>query len=135
MRIPQARPSCADAETLAVARQVELSHIHESGAGCYQSDQYNGSITFEFPLAQEARYLELPGLETDQELVILRRDEQGLWRPRDNLRWAKAQGTGKAVVIDLDSLIHWRGEPITQIAIQLTRPGEISLQAPPRLIR
>ncbi|HKM54266.1 MAG TPA: hypothetical protein VJY33_12725 [Isosphaeraceae bacterium] len=123
------------AQTLAVARLVELNQIHESGPGHYQSDQATGLVKFEFPPAPEAHYLELPGLETDQELVILRRDAQGEWRPRENFRWARSPAAGSGAVIDLEGLIHWRGEPISQIAIQLTRPGEISLLGPPRLLR
>ena len=125
----------SQAQTIAVARVVELNQIQESKPGHYHSDQPSGRLTFEFPAVAGPHYLELPGLETDQELVILRRDKHGDWRPRENLRWAKTSGAGRGAVIDLEGLIHWRGETITQFAIQLTRAGEISLQEPPRLIR
>jgi hypothetical protein len=32
-------------------------------------------------------------------------------------------------------MIHAWGQPLSQISLQLTRPGAIALEAPPRLLR
>jgi hypothetical protein len=133
---PYLRPAAPGpgARTVAVAKRIELHSMLESGAGRYRSDGIPGSIKIEFPRS-EARYLELPGLAADQELVIFRCDPQGRWRPGPNFHWVQPRGHDSNAVVDLDGLIHWWGEPLTEIAIQLTRTGEVSLQGPPRLLR
>ena len=124
----------ADARTVAVARRIELNHIDEPTPGRYVGEKFAGSIKFEFQPTDGARYLVLPGLRSDQELFILRRDAQGRCAGQD-ARWVQPPGSHGTAVIDLAGLIHWWGEPLTQFTIQFTRPGEITLNEPPRLLR
>jgi hypothetical protein len=130
------RPAVTDphAQPLSVARLVRLSHISEVAPRQYRSEDVPAFILLEFQPTSLARYLELPGLLADQELIIFRIDAQGRWRPGQNLHWEQPRQI-KGAMVNLDGLIHWWGEPITQIAIQFTRPGQISLSALPRLLR
>jgi hypothetical protein len=123
-----------DARTVAVAKRIELYKMLESGAGRYRSDDIPGFVKIEFPTS-EARYLELPGLTADQQLVIFRCDSQGRWRPGQKVYWVQPRGHDSHVVVNLDGLIHWWDTPLTSIAIHLTRTGEVSLQGLPRLLR
>ena len=92
-------------------------------------------MRYEFEPTEDARYLILPGLKTDQELEIYFRDGQERWPPARFVRWLASHLSDEPPVVDLERMIHLWGEPVTQIAIQFTRPGEITLSAPPRLTR
>ncbi len=125
----------ADARTLAVARRLELNQVREDKPGQYRSDVSVGYIRFEFDPTPEARFLVLPGLRADQNLMINCSDPRGRWRPGRYFQWLKSPKSDSPAVIDLESMIHIWGEPITQFTIRFTRPGEIALQGYPRLLR
>jgi hypothetical protein len=125
----------ADAVTLAIARRIELNDLRQDRPGRYRSDRGPGSLKCIFDPTAGARFLELPGLRTDQELVISWCHAGGKWRPGHSFRWLASPPPAGPPVVNLESLIHWSEEPITEIAIQLTRAGEIALEAPPRLLR
>ena len=82
-----------------------------------------------------ARFLVLPGLKSDQKLEIYFRDVDERWRSARFVHWPPSPRSGEQPVADLERMIHLWGEPVTQIAIQFTRPGEIALEGPPRLMR
>jgi hypothetical protein len=124
-----------EARTLSIARVVELNNIHESAPGRYRTNRVPAFIKYEFQPTSQARFLVLPGLCGDQELVIFRVDAQGRWRPGQNIRWVQPLRYDSTAVVELNGLIHWRGGPLTQIAVRLSRPGEIRLGGPPRLLR
>jgi len=124
-----------DTHTVAVARRLELERACEDRPGFYRSEGVPGLVKCEFDRSTDARFLILPGLQTSQELDIFLRDGQGRWRPGQFVRWLPSPRSDKNAVIDLSTMIHLWGEPITQIAVQFTRPGEIALEGPPRLLR
>jgi hypothetical protein len=125
----------ADAVTLAIARRIELNEIRQDQPGRYRSDRVPGSLKCTFDPTTGARFLELPGLRADQELMIFWCDAAGSWRPGHSFRWLTSPPPAGPPVVDLESMIHWPDEPITQMVIHLTREGEIALEAPPRLLR
>ncbi len=109
--------------------------IHEIGPMRYRGDDSRSFVTFEFQPMTEAHYLVLPGFTTDQELRIVKCDARGRRHPRQDLFWDQTTGPAGNAVIDLSGLIGWWGDPVEQIAVEFTRPGEISLQGAPRLLR
>ena len=103
--------------------------------GRYRSNLVPGSIKFAFDPANEPRFLVLPGLEADQDLIIFLCDIKGRSLEGRSIRWLHAPRADGPAVVELESIIHWWREPVSQITVQLTRPGEIALDAPPRLLR
>ncbi len=124
-----------DARVMATARCLELKDVRESSAGVFRSDARPGYLKFEFDHHSQASFLVLPGLKASDELMIFLRDAEGNWRPGQSVRWLPTVVDEAGAVIDLASVIHWWGEPITQISIQLLKPGEITLAGMPRLLR
>ncbi len=125
----------ADARTVSISKCQELQHIRQDQPGRYRSDLVPGAVKFAFDPTTDARFLALPGLRTDQDLIIFLCDETGRWRVDQSIRWLQSPRSEGPPVVDLDSIMNWWGKPISAIAIQLTRTGEISLEAPPRLVR
>jgi len=123
------------ARTLAVARRVAIDHARELEPGRYRSERLPAGIRFEFDQVADARYLVLPGLSADQDVVVVWCDDEGRWRSGQSVRWLQSPPGGSPAVIDLERLIHLRQGPLPRIAIHFTRPGEIALAGPPRLLR
>jgi hypothetical protein len=124
-----------EVHTLAVARRVGIHEAREVKPGVYRSEPVPGNIEYEFDPVPEARFLMLPGLKADQDVAIFWCEQGGRWRPGQNIRWLQSPRTEASAVVDLDRLIYRSGRPISRIAIHFTRPGELTLQGPPRLLR
>jgi hypothetical protein len=125
----------ADARMVSVGRCFELQHIREDQPGRYRSNLVPGAVKFAFDHTTQARFLVFPGLNTDQDLIIFLRDSRGRWRMGEPIRWLDSPRPDGPAVVDLEGIMNWSGEPVSEIAIQLTRTGEISLDAPPRMLR
>jgi hypothetical protein len=123
------------AETLVVARPDGMTHAHELRPGHYRADAVPAAIRFEFDPAPAARYLALPGFRADQDIVISWCDNTGQWRSGQSVRWLKLPRSDDTAIVDLDGLIHQPDYPLSRIAIQFTRPGELTLAGSPRLLR
>ena len=121
--------------TLSIATPANFDHVHEYKPGHYRSSDVPGRLQYEFKPTTGARFLVLPGLKTDQELEIYFRDVQERWRSARFVLWLPPPRSGEQPVVDLERMIHLWGEPVRQIAVQLSRPGEIALEGPPRLMR
>jgi len=120
---------------VSIGRCLELQNIREDRPGRYRSNLVPGSIKFAFDSASEPRFLVLPGLKADQDLIISLCDIKGRSREGRSIRWLHAPRADGPAVVELENIIHWWREPVSQITVQLTRPGEIALDAPPRLLR
>ena len=120
--------------TLSIATPANFDHVHEYKPGHYRSSDVPGRLQYEFKPTTAHRFLVLPGLKTDQELEIYFRDVQERWRSARFVLWLPPPRSGEQPVVDLERMIHLWGEPVRQIAVQLTRPGEIALEGPPRLM-
>ena len=124
-----------DARVLSLARRVEIRGAREIESGRYQSTRMPASITYEFVPATQARYLVLPGLSADQDVVMLWLDGRNRWRSTQSVRWLHSPRADAPAVIDLERLIHRPESPLSRIEIQFTKSGEIALEASPRLLR
>ncbi|MGO9462970.1 MAG: acyltransferase family protein [Isosphaeraceae bacterium] len=122
-------------ETVAVARRVEMRYVDPIDRGRYHGENGDSYIEFEFEAAPQARFLYLPGLQADQDILVLPCDEKGRWRSGLHVRWLQSPGCDAAAAIDIERPIHWPLTPISRIRMQFTRPGEIALSEPPRLVR
>jgi hypothetical protein len=125
----------ADTKTVAVARRVKMHDADEIDRGRYHGENGDSYIEFEFDPAPQACFLYLPGLEADQDVLILRSDEEGRWRGGLQVRWLRSSRCDAPAVVDIERLIHWPHTPISRIRVQFTRPGAIVLAEPPRLLR
>jgi hypothetical protein len=118
-----------------LAKSLTSERVVQTSPGVFSTGEEPGLLRIEFDPTTGARFLNLPGLRTNQELVIGPRDGQGRWRPAQYVHVMPPTGGNDGALIDLRSLIHWWGEPISALAIHFTRPGEIALSGLPRLIR
>jgi hypothetical protein len=132
---PDAVRDTPQAHTLVVARRVAMQDVREVDPGRFRSDLVPAFMVFEFDPAPGARFLMLPGLKASQDVLICWCDQGGAWRPGQNVRWLPSPRTESAAVVDLERVIHWSGKPLSKIAVHFTRPGELALQGPPRLLR
>jgi hypothetical protein len=121
------------ARTLSIARRVDVHEVKELAPGRFRRQGSPGYIEFEFDPAPGARYLLLPGLAADQDLVVFLTEDANRWRGGQNVRWLRSPRADAA--IDLTRLIHWPGSAPSRIRVKFTRPGEIALGGPPRLLR
>lgn len=123
------------ARTIAVARLAETIDMEECGPGKYRAPAGQGVLCYEFSPAARARYLVFPGLRANQDFAIQWSEAPGRWHPAQTLYWLIPPTPTEMAVIDLGSIMHMADAPITQVSLRLAKPGELSLQAPPRLLR
>jgi hypothetical protein len=121
------------ARTLSIARRVTTCDFNELGPWRYKRDLVPGYIEFEFEPATGARYLFLPGLVSDQDVIVVLTDDATHWHGSRNLRWLKSPRAD--ATIDLRRLIHWWGDAPARIRLKCVGPGEIALGGAPRLLR
>ncbi len=74
----------SEARTLSVARPVDLREVTEFKPGKFRPKFDGAYIEFEFGSAPDARYLLLPGLAADQDVIVLLSDKPGRWRGGQN---------------------------------------------------
>ncbi len=122
-----------EARTVSVARQVGAHEVTEFKPGKFRPEHPGDFIEFEFDSVTDARYLFLPGLEANQDMIVLLSDKPGSWRGGNNLLWRRSPSAD--AFIDLQRLIHWSGSPLSRIRLQFTCPGELALAGPPCLLR
>ncbi len=124
-----------DLQTLAVARRIEVSKASEVQPGRFRLMEAPSYIEYEFDPTTEAKFLSLPGLDADQDLVVAWQVPSSEWRQCQAFRLLRSHlGDGDAVV-DLDRLINLPDRPISRIRIYFTNRGELALDGPPRLLR
>jgi hypothetical protein len=121
------------ARTLAIARRVAIREVMELTPRRFHRQRPPGYIEYEFDPAPNARYLVLPGLAADQDVIVFLTEDKARWRGGHNVRWLRSPRTDAA--IDLERLIHWSGAAPSRIRLKFTGPGEIALEGPPRLLR
>jgi hypothetical protein len=121
------------ARTLSIARRVIAQDFNELGPWRYKRDFVPGYIEFEFEPATGARYLFLPGLVSDQDVIVVLTSDSSRWRGGQNVRWLKSPRAD--ATIDLGRLIHWSGDAPARIRLKCGGPGEIALGGAPRLLR
>ena len=135
--VPHLWPLCTrrvKPAALGCAARSDLREVTEFKPGKFRP-KFGGAsyIEFEFGSAPDARYLLLPGLAADQDVIVLLSDKPGRWRGGQNVRWLKSPSADAS--IDLQRLIHWSGRPLSGIRLQFTCPGELALTGTPRLLR
>lgn len=127
--------SSSDLQTLAVARRTEVFKASEVQPGRFRLTEAPSYIEYEFDPTTEAKFLSLPGLNADQDLVVAWQVPSGEWRQCQSFRLFRSHlGDGDAVV-DLARLIHLQDRPISRIRIYFTNSGELALDGLPRLLR
>ena len=134
---PSAKPprSLPDLQTLAVARRTEVSKASEIQPGRFRLTEAPSYIEYEFDPTTEAKFLSLPGLDADQDVVVAWQAASGEWRQCQSFRLFRSHlGDGDAVV-ELDRLINLPVRPLSRIRIYFTNQGELALDGPPRLLR
>jgi hypothetical protein len=122
-----------DTRTVSIARRVGSLRVTEFKPGTYRPEKWPAYIEFEFDVTPEARYLVLPGLAADQDVIVRLTDDANHWRGGHRIRWLRSPRTDAA--IDLERLIFWSGNAPERIRLEFTTPGEIALEGAPRLLR
>jgi hypothetical protein len=121
--------------TLAVARKARTERAQETLPGRYHMDDAGAFVEYEIDSVAGARYLVLPGLRSDQDLMVYWCAASAVWYPGWNVHWFANPRPDAMAVIDIDRLIQWTGKPISRIRIVSAGPGNLCLDAPPRLSR
>ena len=140
-RIALAAGTCASlvpahaerARTLTTARRVDVHAVKELAPGRFRRQGSPAFVEFEFDPAPGARYLVLPGLAANQDVIVFLTNDAARWRGGQSVRWLRSPRADAA--IDLQRLIHWWGSAPSRIRVKFTGPGEIALEGPPRLLR
>ncbi len=122
-------------QILSIGRRSAVHAVREIGPGRYRGTYGPSYVEFQFDSTAGARFLALPGLRTDQDVVVSWREGSEPWRPAKSVRWLRSGRSDLPVVIDLERLIHWSGKPVTGVRIAFTRPGELAVSESPRLLR
>jgi hypothetical protein len=126
----------ADAETLVVGRVVSIEHARQVEPGHYRSETWPAYIEYEIDASPGARFLSLPGLSSKQDVRISWRDASGRWSSRQHVLWsALPAASSPRSAIDLRRLDNWPVDGSGRIRVEFTTPGELTLRAPPRLLR
>jgi hypothetical protein len=131
-KLPRSLP---DMQTLAVARRLEVSKASEIKPGRFRLMEWPSYIEYEFNPTTEARFLALPGLTADQDVVVAWQVASGEWRQGQSFRWLRSHLSDGDAVVDLRRLIHLSVKPISRIRVQFTNRGELALDGLPRLLR
>jgi hypothetical protein len=129
-----ARPD-REAKGLATARLVVANHASEVIPGHYRWEHRPFYLEYEVDAPAEARFLELPGLAADQDLQIQWADELGRWRTLQYVCWLHDPVPKGPAVIDVRRLANWPSGQVARFRVQLTSPGELTLQGDPRILR
>jgi hypothetical protein len=125
-----------DARTVSVGRRVDVHEVAEFEAGRYRAASARSSyVEFEFDPAAGGRFVALPGLESDQDIVVCWHEGQGPWRPAQTVRLLRPRRSDEPAVIELERLIHFSGAPVRAIRIAFTHPGVLEISGAPRLVR
>jgi hypothetical protein len=121
---------------VSIGRRVQLCATQEIRPGRFRGDYATASyLEYEFDSGMQARYLALPGLEADQDVLVSWCESAGRWRPGQSVRWLRPHQTDEPAVIDFQRLIQWSGKPVARVRISFTRTGELALGGAPRLLR
>jgi hypothetical protein len=124
------------ARTVSVGRRAWIREAKEIQAGRFRCrDAQSSFLEYRFEPAAGARFVALPHLEADHDVVVSWHEGAGPWRPTQNVRLLGPRQGDLPAVIDLQRLINWSGEPVTGIRIGFTHPGLLAVGESPRLLR
>jgi hypothetical protein len=122
------------AQTILVGRRPELQSAHELRPGTYRGTSSDSFLEFDFEPVAKARYLAIPGLTADQDVIIQWREGDAVWRSGQKVRWIRPTDADSSVVIDFERLIHYLGGPITGVRVFFTQAGELTIDGAPALL-
>jgi hypothetical protein len=124
------------ARIVSVGRRVEIRKAAELEPGRYRRGEGPVSyVEYAFEPAAGARFVALPGLEADHDVVVSWHDGAGPWRSAQKVRLLRPRLSDLPAVIDLRRLIQWSGESVDAIRIGFTNPGVLEISGAPRLLR
>lgn len=129
------RPPAEASRPIVPGTLSKSERVTQQTSGIYTTGTVPGALIYDFEPTADARFLILPGLKSDQQLIISYFDKLGRWRPAYFSRWMPPNPASDVDGIDLRSLSFLWGETITRIAIQFTNSGEIAMEGTPRLLR